>query len=99
MGAMKNVASIEEIQAEIQRRIDVSTWADGYCSGSSAPIPWRILHDGVANWMAHVGSTARPGCEGFVLEVIASVRRDYDLPPQSLSAAIARLLSGRQSPF
>ena len=96
---MKILASIAEIQAEIQRRIDVDTWADGYCAGSSAPTPWRIPHDVTANWMALPGSTERAGCEGFVLGVIAAVRQDYDLPPQTLSAAIARLLSGRQSPF
>jgi hypothetical protein len=96
---MKTLASIEEIQAEIQRRIDVGTWADGYCTGCPAPIPWRIPRDGIANWMAHVGSTSRPGCEGFILEVIASVRQEYDLPPQPLDVAIARLLSGRRSPF
>jgi len=99
MVAMKTLAPIEEIQAEIQHRIDVSTWADGYCAGCSAPIPWRIPHDGIANWMAHIGSTALPGCEGFVLEVIASVRQEYDLPPQPLSVTISRLLSSRKSPF
>jgi hypothetical protein len=96
---MKTLASIEEIQAEIQRRIKLSTWADGYCAGCSAPIPWRIPHDGVANWMAHPGSTERPGCEGHILEVIAAVREDYDLPPQPLGVAIARLLSGRKQSF
>jgi hypothetical protein len=107
-GAMKILASIREIQAEVQRRIDVSTWANGYCVGCSAPTPWRIPHDGTANWMAHPGSTERHGCEGFileviaavrkVLEVIAAVRKDYDLPPQPLSAAIARP-GGRMAPL
>ena len=96
---MKTLASIEEIQTEIQRRIDRSTWANGYCAGCSAPVPWRIPHDGIANWTAHAGSTERPGCEGFILEVIAAVRQDYDLPPQPLSAAIERLLAARKSPL
>ena len=38
---MKTLASIEEIQAEMQRRIDRSTWARRRCSGA--------FHDGVAN--------------------------------------------------
>ena len=96
---MKTVASIEQLQTEIQRRINRSTWADGYCAGCSAPTPWRIAHDGVANWMAHPGSTERPGCEGFILEVIAAVRQEYDLPPQPLNVAIARLLARRKAPF
>lgn len=99
LSGMKTVASIEEIQAEIQRRIRLSRWADGYCAGCSAPVPWRIVHDGIANWLAQPGSTERAGCEGHILEVIAAVRRDYDLTPQPLSAAIERLLAGRKSPL
>jgi hypothetical protein len=49
--------------------------------------------------MAHAGATERPGCEGFILEVIAAVRQDYDLPAQPLNVAIARLLSSRKSSF
>ena len=98
-GAMKTIATIEEIRTEIQRRINRSAWANGYCAGCTAPVPWRIPHDGIANWMAHAGATERPGCEGFILEVIAAVRKDYDLPPQPLNVAIARLLSSRKSSF
>jgi len=98
-GAMKTFASTEEIRTEIQRRINRSAWANGYCAGCTAPVPWRIPHDGIANWMAHAGAAERPGCEGFVLEVIAAVRQDYDLPPQPLNVAIARLLAGRKSPI
>ena len=96
---MKIVASIEQIQSEIQQRINRSRWANGYCADCSAPTPWRIPHDGVANWLAHPGSAERPGCEGFVLEIIAAVRQEYDLPPQPLKAAVARLLAGRKEPF
>ena len=96
---MKAVASIEDIRAEIQRRINTSTWGKGYCADCSAPIPYRILDDGIANWAANVAATPKPGCEGFLLEIIASVRRDYDLPAQPLKEAIADLLSSRKSPF
>ena len=98
-GAMKTLATIEEIRTEIQRRINRSAWANGYCAGCTAPVPWRIPYDGIANWMAHAGAAERPGCEGFILEVIAAVRQDYDLPPQPLNVAIARLLSSRKSSF
>lgn len=93
---LKIIASIGEIQAELQRRIEESTWAN--CSDCSAPLPYRILHDGVANWMADHSSGEKRGCESLLLEVIASVRRDYDLPAQSPSGATTRLLSGRKHP-
>jgi hypothetical protein len=95
---MKTVASIEDIRAEIQRRIDIGTWGRGWCSGCLAPFPYRILHDGIANWTAHV-ATAKAGCEGFILEVVASVRKEYDLPPQPFGEAVRDLFSGRKPPF
>jgi hypothetical protein len=98
-GAMKVIASIEEIRTEMQRRIDASKWADGYCAGCQAPIPWRIPHDGVANWTADVAPTEKRGCEGFVLGVVAAVRRDYDLPARPLMEAILRPHIDREGPF
>ena len=95
---MKIVASMENIRAEIQRRIDDSTRGKAWCSGCSAPFPYRIVHDGIANWAAHV-ATAKPGCEGFILEVVASVRKEYDLPAQPFGEAIRDLFSGRKPPF
>ena len=94
---MKTIASIEDIRAEMQRRIDASTWGRGYCAGCPAPLPYRSLDDGVANWSTNVAAAARPGCEGFLLEIIAGLRRDYDLPPQPLDDAVASLLSDRKS--
>ena len=96
---MKTIASIENIRAEIQRRIMASTWADGYCASCEAPIPTRIPHDGVANWIAPIPAGAIRGCEGFLLDVVASVRHDYDLPTQSLMETVRELLSARKSPF
>ena len=60
--------------------------------------PYRIPHDGIANWTAPV-ATAKPGCEGFILEVVASVRKEYDVPAQPFSEAIRDLFSGRKPPF
>jgi hypothetical protein len=91
---MKIVASVEGIRAEMQRRINTSTWGKGYCADCSAPFPYRIPHDGIANWAANVAAMAKPGCEGFLLDVIASVREEYDLPSQSLGAVITDLLAG-----
>jgi hypothetical protein len=97
--AMKIVASIEDIRAEFQRRINISTWGRGYCVGCPAPFPYRIVHDGVANWTAPVVTT-KPGCEGFILEIIAAtVRQGYDLPGQPLRGAIRDLLTSRKAPF
>jgi hypothetical protein len=95
---MKTIASIDEIRVEIQRRIRASQWANGYCASCEAPLPSRIVHDGVANWIAPV-ATAKRGCEGFLLEIVAAARQDYDLPSQSLSEAIRDLMSSRKSPF
>jgi hypothetical protein len=89
---MKKLASVEAIQAEIQRRIRESKWAHGYCADCDAPIPYRIPHDGTANWTANVAATAKRGCEGLLLEMVASARGEYDLEPQSLTSLIERLL-------
>jgi hypothetical protein len=96
---MKTIASIDEIRAEIRRRIVASTWANGYCRGCDAPFPSRIQHDGIANWIAPVPAGATRGCEGFLLDIVASVRHDYDLPAQSLTETVTELLSARTSPF
>lgn len=93
---MKTIASIEDIRAEMQRRINTSTWGKGYCADCSAPFPYRIPYDGIANWAANVATTAKPGCEGFLLDVIASVRDEHDLPSQSLGAVITDLFAGRR---
>jgi hypothetical protein len=93
---MKIVTSIEGIRAELQRRMDLSTWVPGYHSGCLAPSPYRIADDGVANWIANVSSISKPGCEGFILHILSSVRRDYDLPTQSLEQAVTELLYNRK---
>jgi hypothetical protein len=96
---MKTIASIDQIRAELGRRIVASKWANGYCGGCEAPIPIRIQHDGIANWIAPALAGAKRGCEGFLLDVVASVRRDYDLPGQPLTETVRELLSARKSPF
>jgi hypothetical protein len=93
--AMKKQCSLEEIIAEMQRRIDTSNWANGYCAGCVAPTPYRIAHDGIANWSANVASSTKPGCESLLLEVVAAVRKECDLKPEPLKEAIRRLLSWR----
>lgn len=89
---MKKLGSVEEIRAEIQRRIRESTWASGFCADCAAPTPYPIPHDGIANWIAHAAATAKPGCEGFLLGIVAAVRQEYDLRPKSLASAIELLL-------
>lgn len=94
--AMKIVTSVEGIRTQLQRRMDLSTWIPGYHLGCVAPSPYRIVDDGVANWIVNVSATSKPGCEGFVLQVLSTVRRDYDLPTQSLGEAVAELLFSRK---
>ena len=96
---MKTIAGTEAITAEIQRRIATSPFANGYCAKCSVPPLYRIEHDGSANWAAEVAPTELRGCEGFVLGIIADVRRDYDLPPESTSEVVKHLLNGRKQPF
>lgn len=57
------------------------------------------LRTTASNWIAYAASTARPGCEGFVLDIVALVRQDYDLPAQQLLEAVTRLVSGRNLPL
>jgi hypothetical protein len=44
---MKRECTLEEITAEMQRRIEASDWAYGYCRDCTAPMPYRIPFDGV----------------------------------------------------
>jgi hypothetical protein len=90
---MKTQWTLEEIRAEMQRRIAASNWADGFCRDCTAPEPYRIPHDGTSNWTAAVA--AKPGCEGFMLDIIAALRKECELKPESLSEAIDRLLVWR----
>jgi len=95
---MKTIASIEGIRAEIQRRIGTSTWGRGWCSGCPAPFPYRILHDGHANWTAHVTAT-KAGCEGLHSRGHCVCSEEYDLPAQSLRESIWDFFSNRKPPF
>jgi hypothetical protein len=95
---MKIVASHEEIRVEIGRRIVASKWANGYCRNCDAPLPARIQHDGIANWTAPAAVATR-GCEGFLFDVVASVRHDYDLSAQPWAETRKELLSARKSLF
>jgi hypothetical protein len=89
---MKSFCSLEELRAKMQQSISENTWASGYCADCPAPTPYRIPHDGVANWTAPIAATAKPGCEGVILQAIAAVRKDYDLEPEPLADLVARLL-------
>jgi hypothetical protein len=90
---MKRLCTLEEIKAEIQRRIEENDWANGFCRDCTAPEPYRIPHDGIANWAAAVAG--KPGCEGFLLDIVAAVRKERDLKQQTLSEAVDRLLVWR----
>jgi hypothetical protein len=43
-----------------------------------------------------MAATSKAGCESFLLDVIASARRDYDLPSQTLGETVADLLSSQR---
>jgi hypothetical protein len=96
---MKIIARAEEITAEIERRIATSPFANGYCARCAVPPLYRIENDGCANWAAEIVPTELRGCEGFVLGIVASVRRDYDLPPQSTAEVVGHLVNGHKPPF
>ena len=92
---MKRHCTPEEIRAEMQRRIETSTWASGYCRDCSAPTPYRIPYDGISNWTATVASAAKPGCETCLFDIVAALRKECDLNPESLTESIDRLLPWR----
>ena len=96
---MKRQCSLEVIRAEMQRRIESSNWADGYCADCPAPIPYRVPHDGIANWTANVASTTKPECESLMLQVVAAVRQDLDARPEALRETVQRLLSWRSGSY
>jgi hypothetical protein len=89
---MKKLCSLEELRTKMQHRINENTWAGGYCADCTAPPPYRIPHDGVANWTANIAATAKPGCEGVILQAIAAVRKECDLEPEPLADLVAKLL-------
>jgi hypothetical protein len=37
--------------------------------------------------------SAKPGCEGFLLDIVAAVREECDLKPETLSEVVDRLLA------
>ena len=92
---MKRQCTLEEIHREMQRRIEESDWANGYCCDCSAPTPYRIPYDGISNWTATVASAAKPGCEGFLFDIVAALRKECELKPESLTESIDRLLPWR----
>jgi hypothetical protein len=55
----------------------------------------RIPYDGISNWTATVASAARPGCEGFLFDIVAALRKECELKPESLRESIDRLLPWR----
>lgn len=46
-----------------------------------------------------LGATAKGGCEGFVLDVVAIVRGEYNLPRQTISEEVNKLFSGIKPTF
>ena len=92
---MKRQCTLEEIHTELQRRIETSDWASGYCCDCTAPTPYRIPFDSVSNWTAAVASAAKPGCEGFLLDIVAALRSEFELKPETFSESVGRLLVWR----
>jgi len=92
--AMKRRCTLDEIHAELRRRIKEKEWASGYCRDCEAPTPYRIPHDGYSNWTVSFAS-AKPGCEGFLLDLVAALREECELKPEHLGDAIQRLLTWR----
>src|ERR1044072_4475402 len=94
---MKRKCSLEEILADMQRRIDSSDWGDGYCSGCPAPRPYRIPYDGIASWTANIASTPKPGCQSLILLVVADMRSECDLLPEGMRDTLERVFFRRQA--
>lgn len=53
----------------------------GKCAGCGAPMPVRLAErrgDGV-NWTIEHFPALEPGCTAFMMRILSSVMRDYDL--------------------
>ena len=81
---MKKRCTIEELRQEIATSVRTSAWADGYCCDCAIPQPYRIPHDGIANWTVNISSVNKPGCESLMLEIVDRLRHERDLPRESL---------------
>ena len=91
---MKKHCTLKEIHIELKRRVEASEWANGHCRDCEAPTPYRIPHDGISTWTASFAG-AKPGCEGFLLDLVAALRDECELKAESLRDSVERLLAWR----
>lgn len=77
----KITGTVEQIRAEIARRIRESDSLDGDCQECGAPTPRRVdpvTNDG-CNWVVDVFPGVSHGCLDFVKAITLQVMREYDL--------------------
>jgi hypothetical protein len=77
----KATATAVQIREEIRRRIQADTSMGDKCAGCGAPLPVKLVErrgDGV-NWTVESFPALQPGCTAFMMRILSSVMRDYDL--------------------
>jgi hypothetical protein len=83
----RTVATAEQIRAEITRRIAARAAIEGKCADCAAPtpVPIELRGDGV-NWSIEHFPSLPDGCVPFMMSVLNSVMRDYELADGPASA-------------
>ena len=76
-------ATAAEIQAELQRRIELSVARDGGCRDCEAPSPKAVRprNQGDPNWVVVALPRLKDGCFGAILQIVDQARHEYELVP------------------
>ncbi len=77
----KKLATSEEIQVELQRRIELCSGRDGSCCRSGVPTPrfTKPKEAGGPNWTVDGLPELAPGCFGVILKIVDQARLEYEL--------------------
>jgi hypothetical protein len=77
---MPKKATVEQIKAEIERRIKASTELDGDCRGCGTPTPrWAPRDKYPSGWSIDVLPSLAPGCEEVITKIVLGVMQEYEL--------------------
>jgi len=75
----KKRTSAEVIQAAMQTWIERAMALDGTCCRCEAPVPMALaVPNGGCNWTEGF-APVRPGCQGFMAEIVARAKAEFDL--------------------
>ncbi len=80
---LKKRATAEEIQADLQGRIERMIARDAKYKGCEAPTPKPIASrsGGAANWTVTGFPNLAPGCYTALVQIVDQARQEYELVP------------------